>query len=428
MKHKLSLIVFLAVSTCSAVAQTPSWTENNAYQAWTAFKDYFYTSGANGGDIIADEQIGDESPNRWSVFWQEAEDIEVAEDAFYWTEKNGGDTSKYVTYINNLCNGFIDNMFPTTNIGPGGSLDWSGDDFNDDLMWASIAFARAYQITHEAEWLTAAENQFNTVWNRGQAGNGGLIQSQKHTLRNGGTWSPNLDAAVNFTFVIAGYLIYDNTGDTTYKDRADQVYAWASANLFGASDAGPTCKGQTGLTCVKIFDANNTGPFPNYMSYPGTGIGRSDYAYNYGTAIQAAVREAVAGNNAAANEAASQNIANYLMFNMDNANFPYAGTFGVYNILPNYGQDGTNNAGYNGIALRGIGLGLNRKDATTNQPILNATTLAWAQSNLQAAWNIRNSDNVMWNDWVDTIPGAYTYHSWDCSAAVAGMLDIVSPS
>jgi hypothetical protein len=430
MKYKPFLIAVSALVLSAAIARAqaaPSWTQNNAYQAWEGFKGYFYTSGAKGGDIIAEQRIGNQSPNHWSAMWQEAEEIEVAEDAFYWSQRIGGNTSNYLTHVNNLCNGFIDNMTPAGYIGPGGKLDWSGDVFNDDLMWASIAFARAYQITHDPDWLTAAKNQFNTVWTRAQAGNGGLIQSQKHTPRDGSTWVPNLDAPVNFTFVIAGYLIYDNTGDASYKNKADTVYAWASANLFGAAVAGPACQNQTGLTCVKIYDSNNTGPFPNYKSYTGGTIGRSDYAYNYGTAIQAAVREALAGNDAATNEAAAQNIANYLMFNMNNPNFPYGPPYNGYNILPNYGQDGTNNAGYNGIALRGVGLGLNRKNAG-GQPILNATTLAWAQTNLQAAWNIRNSDNVMWNDWVDSIPGNYTYHSWDCSSAVAGMLDIAPPN
>jgi hypothetical protein len=429
MKYKSFLVAVSALVLSAAMAHAqaaPSWTQNNAYQAWEGFKSYFYTSGAHGGDIIAEQQIGDESPNRWSAMWQEAEEIEVAEDAFYWSQRIGGDTSNYLTHVNNLCTGFKENMTPAGYIGPGGSLDWSGDKFNDDLMWASIAFARAYQITHNSDWLTAAKNQFNTVWGRAQAGNGGLIQSQPHTLPDGKPWVPIEDSPVNFTFVIAGYLIYDNTGDTSYKTKADTVYAWASANLFGVADAGPACKNQTGLTCVKIYDSNNKS-IPNYPSYPAGNIGPSDFAYNYGTAIQAAVREALAGNAPAGNETAAQNIANYLMFNMDNPNSLYAGTYGVYNILPNYGQNGTNDAGYNGIALRGVGLGLNRKD-TSGQPILNATTLAWAQANLQAAWNIRNSGNVMWNDWVDSIPGNYTYHSWDCSSAVAGMLDIAPPN
>jgi hypothetical protein len=100
------------------------------------------------------------------------------------------------------------------------------------------------------------------------------------------------------------------------------------------------------------------------------------------------------------------------MFNMDNPFSPYSGTYNGYNILPDYGQNGTNNAGLNGIALRAIGLGLNR----------NGT------NGLQAAWNIRNPDNVMWNDWVNSIRGSYTCHAWDCSDAVAGMLDIPAPN
>lgn len=416
-----------------AVAQTvkpaPSWTQNNAYQAWEGFKNYFYTSVLNKGDIIAEKQNG----NEWSSMWQEAEEIEVAEDAFYWAQKiPGGDTSNYLAHVNNLSQGFIDNMTPA--FYTVSYLDWSGNRFNDDLMWASIAFARAYQITGKknATWLQAAENQFNAVWKRAQAGNGGLIQSQKPTPEQPDpNWVPNEDAPVNFAFVIAGYLIYDNAPSTdpdreSYKDHADTVYAWASANLFGAADLplGSGCSGQTGLTCVKIFDSNNRS-IPNYdtpckIDPTHDCRGHSDFAYNYGIAIQAAVREAGTDNDAKAQE-----IANYLMFNIPNtSNYPYVTQYvtanATYNVLPNYGQGGVNDAGYNGIALRGVGLGLDRT-------ILNATTLAWAQANIQAAWDIKNSDNVMWNDWSKT-PSAYTYFSWDCSSAVAGMLDIAPPN
>ncbi len=117
------------------------------------------------------------------------------------------------------------------------------------------------------------------------------------------------------------------------------------------------------------------------------------------------------------------------MYNSNNPNYPYAGTYtfnGVtYNVLPNYGQGGYNDDGYNGIALRGIGIGYSRG-------ALNVTTLAWAQANLQAAWELRNSSDVMWNDWDNQVsplpitPNSGLY-SWDCSPAVAGMLDIPPP-
>lgn len=313
--------------------------------------------------------------------------------------------------INNLVTGFIDNQY-AVNVGPGGKYDLSGDDFNDDLDWAVMTFIRAYQITGNANWLAAAETNFNTVWNRAQAPGGkgdglsGLIQSQPH----GKKWSPNLDSPVNFTFVIDGYLIYHSTGDITYKTEADNVYSWAMANLYETTvndGSGPgVCNDQTSLTCAKIYDSTT---------------GHSDYTYNYGIAIEAATLEG--------DYTKAQYIANWLMYNSNNPNYPYAGTYtlnGVqYNVLPNYKQGGVNDAGYNGIALRGIGFGL-------SHGALNASTLAWAQANLQAAWELRNSSDVMWNDWNNqTTPLPITpstgLYSWDASPAVAGMFDIPAP-
>ncbi|HUY81468.1 MAG TPA: hypothetical protein VMU92_07075, partial [Acidobacteriaceae bacterium] len=57
--------------------------------------------------------------------------------------------------------------------------------------------------------------------------------------------------------------------------------------------------------------------------------------------------------------------------------------------------------------------------------------LAWAQANVAAAWRIRNSEDVMWNNWTPDDPSAVTpssgLYSWDCSPALAGMFDIPAP-
>lgn len=425
MKYKAFFIAVSALVLFAAIAgaqPAPSWTQNDAYMAWEGYKSYFYNPGAGGGYVISDVKGG----NTWTSMWQQAEQIEVAEDAYYWSKRiPGSDPTPYLDHVNNLCQGFIDNMTPRF-VNPHDSLDWSADLFNDDLMWASIAFARAYQITGKTEWLTAAEKQFNTVWGRAQAGNNGLIQSNPPTTPPPEGWTPVEDAPVNFTFVIAGYLLYDNTGVESYKDDADQVYGWASQHLFAFAEAGPQCNTPANLICVKIYDADNT-DIPKY-GYHGK-IGASDFTYNYGTAIQAAVREAVANtnNDQGTNAVAAQNIANYLMFNLDNTNSPYAlPPYDGYNILPDYTQP-SGSEGYNGIALRGVGLGLDRN--VGGQPILNGTTLAWAQANLQSAWNFRNTDtNVIWNDWVAFPPSGTTLYSWNCSNAVAGMLDIAPPN
>ncbi len=432
LKFAVSLVV-LAVAVCAAHSQTPTWSGSDSYQAWVGYNGDFYAAGANGGQIFTEESVN-VGGSSWSSFWEEAEEIEVAEDAYYYSYNNypTHDHSAYVNEISALCNGFIDNM-PAKWIGPSGGYDWSADRFNDDLDWAVIAFTRAYQITGNTTFLAAAKENFNTVWNRAQADVNvvggvtevGLAQAQPPAgvtpSNNPNNWSPNLDSPVNFTFVIAGYLLTDNTGDSTYENEANEVYAWAIANLYttSANNGGP-CSGNSSLTCGKIRDANNseynTGVF---AGYPTTGIGPTDFAYNYGTAIQSAVRY---GDNTTA-----QYVANYLMYNMNNSTYPYVQppySYGgnSYNILPNWSGSANNNdsndAGYNGIALRGIAFGVTRN-------ALNATTEAWAQANLQAAWNQRNSSNVIWANWGSPTTG--DQYSWGDSAALAGMLDIPAP-
>jgi hypothetical protein len=526
-----ALLLLLALSaSCTASAQPPTWTANNAYQAYAAYTshEYFFLgpdtsnwSDPNGNgnkfSIIVDHQHG----NSWVTFWQEVEKIELAEDAYYWATHHDGDRSKHADQVNQLCQGFIDKMWPDSNFGKG--TPWSGGDpynwhgtdfkdtnyssqknpkatssgpgdwFNDDLMWAAIAFARAYQITGKKGWLSAAENQVDYVWANAQAqtnaaGDGldgtvvGLMQTfcNKNGGKDGdckastspsspsassappGSWAPNLDAEVNFTFVIAADLLADNTTDKSkhYKDARNAVYAWAMAHLYsetskkakGCSDAQTKIQGHK-VTCAEIFDNDNAGPFNGEHKYwfkYQTFATPSDWDFtmNYGNAIQAAVRMG--------DHQKAQNIANYLMYGLSNPRHPYAGVYKWdastdYNILPYYGpeddvvingvhtkvpsdyDEGSNYAGSNGIALRGVAYGLSRG-------ALDAKTKHWAQANVQAAWNNQNDDHVMWDDWT---PGhktgkykyptakkehdVYIYDSWDCSDAVAGLLTVPEP-
>lgn len=403
-------VAFVPGASMAAQAQAPEWQRSSAepawnaidtYRAWNGYNQDFYVKGAAGGFIFANQQGGTTFCK--DCFWEEVEEIEVAEDAYDWARTHDVfELRKYENEVDELCDGFIDNAY-AVNKGPNGPYDLSGDDFNDDLDWAIMAFARAYQITRNPKWLTAAEVNFNTVWTRAQApgglGNGlsGLIQSQPH----GTKWTPNLDSPVNFTFVIAGYMIYGSTHNSTYKTEADNVYQWAIAHLYTTTVDGGVCNGEPDLTCAKIYDSTT---------------GHSDYTYNYGIAIQAAVREH--------DRDKAQYVANWLMYNSNNPNYPYAGTYDGYNILPNYRQGGNNDDGYNGIALRGVGYALTHGD-------FNMRLLLWAQANVAAAWTIRNSDDVMWNNWTPDAPAAVTpstgLYSWDCTPGMAGMFDIPAP-
>lgn len=538
-----ALVFALAATGCVARAQNqpaPSWTGGDAYQAILNYNNYFYsgqTSTADSSLTLYSGESGyndstgngqnfgviyntDPNPTKqpyWSTFWYEAEEMEVAEDAYWWAVTNSGSTGKYLTEVNNLAQGFVDEQYPLSNFcnktppwSGGNAYCWhgsgytdieyeypinegngnGGDWFNDDLMWASRAFVRAYDVTNNngtpvSDWLTAAENQVSYVWSNARAqfsADGtqvGLLQSFCNTNKPGDgptsgetclqqyglsqtTWAPNLDAEVNFPFVIAAKMIANDltaegdTGDAaTYNNEAAKVYAWAVNNLITTTTtAAQTCTTamtnlansnstfaslSTSQTCAEVYDANNSGVITEdgsqqtvgfngesgYWSWiPASSTSSWDFSMNYGNAIQAAI---LMGDTTTA-----QQVANYLMYGLDNndPNHDYAGTYtygGIsYNILPNYGSEGGNYDGSNGIALRGVSYALYRSD-------LDQLTLNWAQANLQAAWNNANSNNVMWNDWTpgDTTGGStdpsYVYNSWDCSDAVVGMLNVAAP-
>jgi hypothetical protein len=98
----------------------------------------------------------------------------------------------------------------------------------------------------------------------------------------------------------------------------------------------------------------------------------------------------------------------------------YAGTANGYNLLPNYGQGGSDGSGFNGIALRWTAY------AYVNGAISNGSILPWMQQNVTSAWALQNSQGLIWNDWVATTPYGGQY-SFDCSDAVVGMQDVPVP-
>jgi len=227
------------------------------------------------------------------------------------------------------------------------------------------------------------------------------------------------------------------------------LYSETSKKAKDCSLAQTKAQGHT-VTCAEIFDDNNAGPFNGENGYwskyeKSATPSDWDFTMNYGNAIQAAVRMG--------DKQKAQNIANYLMYGLSNPRHPYAGVYHWdaktgYNILPYYGperavvtngvttlvhadyDEGSNYAGSNGIALRGVAYGLSRG-------ALDQATLQWAQANVQAAWNNKNEDYVVWDDWTPShVTGKYkyfprqpdyVYDSWDCSDAVAGLLTVPNP-
>jgi hypothetical protein len=358
----LSILTLFLLSFAAVRSASAQWTAADAQSAFSDYNSAFYFNPS--GDNY-DYRVSQGSTST-TAFWVSSEEIELAIDAY-----NQNPTAANQTIINQLCNGFTSRY----------TGDWSSDSYDDDLMWATIAFTRAAQATGNSAWLADAEANFAVVWNRGY-----------DTTFGGGIWwnsaventsSGYKNSAANWTFVIAGNLLYQATGNSTYQSEAATIFSWAFANLYVAS---------TG----EIYDGIN-----------GSGVQNGQYSYNYGVAIGADTFEA--------HSADAANAANYLMNNLS------GGTIGGYNILPNYGQGGTDGSGFNGITLRWVGY------AWAHGALTNPTILAWAQANVGLAWAVRNASRLSWNDWFAVTPPSGLY-SWDCSNTVAGMLDIPVPS
>ena len=352
------------------MAASAQWTASNTSHAWSGYNNTFLFTNSSGHDQFRVKEGSTSTP---TSTWESAEEIELAVDAYSWAQTyDSSNLSTYSSEITSLVNGFNDD-FP--NWWTGSSNQW-----DDDIMWATIAFTRAYQVVHTSAWLTEAEDAFNMVYSRGHASNGGIYWNSQCEA-SCSSWYENSPA--NWTFVIAGHLIYNNNGDTgNYKTEADSVFNWASSALYNSS---------TG----EVYDG-----------YKAAGVQTADYSYNYGTAIGAAMEHG--------SEAAMiTNIANYAMNDLA----AYQGTVGGYKILLDYdaSEDGADGGGFNGILMRWLYV-------ASVHGYISSTAEAWSRANINQAWSIRNSSELMWDNWMSSSPSSGLY-SWDCSSAMVGMFN-----
>lgn len=388
-KSNLCLLTAFALLLNAAPPASAQWDAANTKAAWEGFNSAFkYTQ--YGYDEHYGTTIKSQSPD---AFWIQAEEMEMAEDAYNWAITNdNSELTYYEQVVEGLADGFVQLYHDSTG---GGS--WAAEDtFNDDLNVATIAFARAYNITGTARWLQDAEDANAAVWGRARADQ----LPPPYTVDNGGlcenSASPSdcyENSSANWTFVIASYFLYGATTNTTYLTQGNGVYNWAQANLYQASSG-------------QVYDAYPKVVGPN--------------SYNYGYAVGAATYE---GDSTTATGATY-----YLMHRMGNYNPPQVNG---YNILPfyspNYLKD--NDGGFNGIALRWTSLAYR----SNMIPSLGGY-LDWAQTNVSQAWSIREYSSqypyyLMQGNWqMNTPNNTSDILAWECTNGVVGMLVIPSPN
>jgi predicted alpha-1,6-mannanase (GH76 family) len=331
-----------------------AYTADDATTIMDAYNKAFYIR-TDSSSHYADSETGG-----ITYFWEQAEEIEGLIDAYDRTQD-----PEYKKKMSDLLYGFVE-----TN-----GKDWSKNIFNDDIMWACIAYLRAYLDTGNEWFLSVAKSNFSRVYARAwddQLG-GGLWWTTENQTKN---------ACVNGPGAIAAYLLYLGTGDSNYLDKATAIYDWERKNLFQESNG-------------QIYDGMNAkgvlATFPTTYNQ-GTFVGAANYLGKINDARLAA---------------------NFAMNNMGDVNEK-----GV-RIMPEYGING-NNSGFNGIEVRWIAKFM------TDQS-LQSTYLPWLQANAEAAWTLRRErDNLSWCQWRQQTPDDQKFHSWDCSSSVV-ILQVTPP-
>lgn len=174
--------------------------EEAAYESFSSFiKEYYFKS-----------KIEDYGLFKNLNFWDQAEIYEIVIDAYEHT----GD-ERYYNMIGEIFDGFRKKH--------GENFAWN--EFNDDIMWITIGFTRAYKDTGNKAFLDSAVEHFNLVWDRAWSDDlgGGLFWRIENTTKN---------ACINCPAAIAACLLGEATEDDSYYEKAVKIMDWVVANIY----------------------------------------------------------------------------------------------------------------------------------------------------------------------------------------------------
>ncbi len=321
--------------------------EQVAYDGFTAFIDKYYT-------YDTEDNVYRFVQN----FWTEAEMFEIVIDAYNHT----GD-ARYKEMTDQLYEGFLVDWKGQEKDGW-----WSGNDYNDDIMWMVIACARAYLATGDTKYLNTARLNFDQTYARAWSDDlgGGLWWRVDNQTKN---------ACVNGPGAIAACLLGENLKDESYFEKAKSIMEWERANLY-EPDTG------------HVYDSYNIRGEKNKWASTynqGTFIGASTLLYEH------------YGDNKYLNDAIMA--ANYAMNTMYGS--------GVMNNE----EGGADLPGFKGILTRW----LNYLTVNHNQPQF----AEWLQYNAWTAWNNRSESGITGTQWAVKTKDSDRTTAWSASAAVA---------
>lgn len=331
----------------AAPPTTMAFSTFHADDIMEAHKNVFYVH--NGGSGYFRKSTADSSR---LDFWKSAECFEMVIDAVERTNK-----ASWTTMLNSLLAGFT--AYHGT--------DWSSNPYNDDVMWAVLAYARAYRLTGNVNYRNIAKSNYDMVYARAwdAAGGGGFFWKTA-------PGSLGKNSAVNFSATLAAYYLYLCFNDSAYLTKAQATFAWGKAHLWDSN---------TG----KVNDSTNEFDYWSYNQ--GTFIGAAHFLGDVSAATLAA--------NHAMNNGTPLPSGHRTQPNIDGAN----------------NEDG---GGFNGIFYRWVSKFVLDRG-------LQATYMPWLLANAEAHWNNRRtSDGLSWNKALAATPSRELW-AFECMPSVVAL-------
>jgi predicted alpha-1,6-mannanase (GH76 family) len=299
------------------------------------------------------------SGGAYSGWWTHAELLEMAQDAY-----DNSPTTARRNIVTSTCNGFLSQN----------GSNWMYNEYNDDIAWAVIAFSRAHLITGSANYRNVAQSNFDGMFARGWDTN----------FFGGGIWWRQSDrqsknACIQGPAAIAACYLYQITGDVGYLQKAQMIHAWNRAVLFNPSSG-------------SVYDNIGTNGVVDTVALTynqGTFIGSANFLYR-ATGLPQYYQDAILAGKRAQNGMTT------------------AG------ILPEWSSN-TDLSGFNGIFARWMA-------RFAKEQNLWSSFGPWLGTNANAAWSVRNTNNLAWQKWRTLTPNQSSeIGSWGCSAAVVVM-------
>ncbi|GHU64380.1 alpha-1,6-mannanase [Bacteroidia bacterium] len=258
----------------------------------------------------------------------------------------------------------------------------------DDIMWWVISLGRAYELTGEEKYLNFSKAGFKRVWSGspvvGDLGSydsigGGMYwrwRPEAPTVIDNGKMS-----CINYPTVIGAMTLYNATKDTSYLNKAKEIYDWSRANLFD------TEKG-------RVADSRHGKGRPNW----------SLHVYNQATCIGAAMM--------LYKETGKQQYLDDAILTADYTKNQMC----TNGFLPfeNGIEQGIYNAIFAQYIIRLI------EDGKQSQ------YLPWLRYNIDSGWGNRNQNNITHKDHANPAPDLISIESYDASG-IPAFMQVIPP-